>query len=67
MSATTELAERPKCNRCGQYLDLRTVTTPEQDWCGVWYDHPPVPAGHSTFGHTHSTLYPSRELMEAQA
>lgn len=33
------IAERPSCVRHG-YMELRPIErqTPEQRWCGVWYD-----------------------------
>jgi hypothetical protein len=58
-------AERPKCHLCGVYMELRDPPggwTPEQRFCGIWYDHPPmrfgVPAGHAA-----TILYPSKELI----
>lgn len=63
MSAGTELMERPACNGCGCYLELRpgfdghgNGYTPEQRSQGIWYDHPPI-AG-SEIGHTSSVLLP---------
>lgn len=35
-----ELALRPSCKECGESFELRTRPTPEQEWQGVWYDHP---------------------------
>lgn len=42
---TTDVATRPQCPKCGEYFNLRNHrggNTPEQIWCGVWYDHPSV-------------------------
>lgn len=35
----TEIIERPKCDKHG-YMELRPAhrQTPEQEFCGVWYD-----------------------------
>lgn len=68
---TTAIAERPKCDKCGVYLEIRGANgggaTPEQKFCGVWYDHPPMQQGSITFGHTDSVLYPSKALREQLA
>lgn len=60
-----EIAERPRCE-CGVYLEIRKPHgghTPEQKFCGVWYDHP---ASHesSSAGHTRTVLYPSEALLK---
>lgn len=36
------LAERPKCPTCGVYMELRPLygQTPEQKYCGTWYNCP---------------------------
>jgi hypothetical protein len=37
----TNIMERPKCNQDGHgYMELRPINqqTPEQKFCGVWYD-----------------------------
>jgi hypothetical protein len=59
------LAKRPQC-QCGAYMEIRQPYggyTPEQKFCGVWYDHPAISSALS-FGHTTTVLYPSAELLE---
>lgn len=61
-------ALRPKCDTCGDYLEVRKPHTREQAFCGTWYDHPPRAMG--LVGHTASALLPSAELtnqLEAMA
>lgn len=55
-----------RCDKCGVNLVPREVTTPEQEWCGAWWDHP-IPEGgrESLIGHTGSALFPSPELRAA--
>lgn len=53
--------ELPKCDKPGHgYMVLRPKErqTPEQLWCGVWYDCQKCTGG---------TLFPSRELLEQNA
>ncbi|WP_367139289.1 hypothetical protein [Saccharothrix sp. HUAS TT1] len=58
----------PWCRTCGARLELRDPPgghTPEQQWCGIWYDHPPLPglpAG-QLVGHTGTALVMSAELQ----
>jgi hypothetical protein len=52
---------RPACGACGVYLQYRPGRTREQEWCGTWYDHPPIAGG--LVGHTASVLLPSQELQ----
>lgn len=64
-----ELALRPSCSVCGVFLELRNPPggyTPEQKFCGVWYDHPPVSLGQCSFG-TASVLYVSGALKQQLA
>lgn len=55
-----KMAERPKCSGCGKYMEIRPGHTPEQRFCGTWYEHPPMSG--SNIGHTSSVLYPSLQL-----
>lgn len=56
-----EIELRPSCEICGVFFELRTGrSTAEQDWCGVWYDHPN--AGLNCGGSRASFLYPSAAL-----
>ena len=52
---------RPTCDAetCGRELVARMPYTPEQAWCGMWWEHPPGPPGDTGFGHTSSTIYPA--------
>ena len=36
----TALMEIPQCPACGERMELRPLTrqTPEQQYCGTWYD-----------------------------
>lgn len=57
-----EIETLPKCTSCGTTLELRTGRmTPEQEWCGVWYDHPAIGLRCSA---QMSVLYPSKALRE---
>lgn len=64
MTGTGVVALRPACHSCGRFLELRPATrqTPEQKWCGVWYDHPTGEIGTFGVGHTTSVLYESPAL-----
>ena len=54
----TALMERPKCPGHGTACTLRTTgLTPEQEWCGAWYDCQEP-------GCTCSVLINSKELMD---
>ncbi len=54
------LMEIPRCPEHGEPMAYRPAGTPEQAFCGTWYDchHP---------GCTCSVLIPSRELAEMYA
>lgn len=60
-ASSSALAERPKCTECGAYMEIRNGQTPEQRFCGTWYEHPQMPGAH--IGHTSSVLYPSLQLI----
>lgn len=51
------LMELPRCPVHGCQLEYRPGRTPEQRFCGTWYDCP-YP------GCAHSVLFPSEELQE---
>ena len=60
---SAELALRPHCDGCGEFLELRNPAggwTPEQRFCGVWYDHPMNRCGKKLT----SVPYPSRALTD---
>lgn len=40
LSAGLEMlpAERPKCPKGHGFMELRPAGTPEQVWCGIWYE-----------------------------
>lgn len=63
--ASTEL-EPPRCQLCEARLTVRNPPgghTPEQRFCGIWYDHPPYRHDELPFGHTASVLFASPELL----
>jgi hypothetical protein len=52
---------------CGAELEPRTgYQTPEQKFCGDWYDHPQT-SDMSMIGHVTTTLVPSKALIEQHA
>lgn len=53
----------PACSRCGIALMARVNPTPEQAWCGKWFDHPPVPFG-ACGNQRGSALLPSTDLLK---
>lgn len=56
----------PRCTACGARLVLRNPPggwTPEQRFCGTWYDHPPFGPADLPFGHTASALFESAALQ----
>lgn len=62
----TAATEPPTCPSCGVAMAPRPLAgqTPEQKWCGQWFDHPPIPGvpSGSLFGHPVSVLIESPEL-----
>lgn len=54
-----------RCKTCDMPMVQRQTTTPEQAWCGAWWDHPQIFAG--TFGHTSSVLFSSPALRTVHA
>jgi len=52
----------PHCTHGHGEMILRERTTPEQEWCGTWYDCPPGPPG-ETCGS--SALLPSKALLDS--
>ena len=54
------------CRSCGARLVERPAKdqTPEQSWCGAWYDHPPVPRG--ACGKITSSVLIMSEALKAQ-
>lgn len=58
---TTEVDRLPECPQGHGQMVLRDpkTYTPEQAWCGIWYDCPPGPPGSSCKS---STLLPSAAL-----
>lgn len=77
----TQIAEHlpdllPKCGQCGATLKLRDGYNPklrgnghtrEQQWCGVWYDHPPTSPETLCAGGFRSVLFPSAALLAQEA
>jgi len=60
---STHVALRPTCDTCGERFELRNPPggwTPEQKFCGTWYDHPEGGCGQRLA----SVLYPSSVLLE---
>lgn len=58
--------QKPRCHACGAAMELRNPPggwTPEQQFCGTWYDHP-VTADPSLIGHASTVLHPSEELIQ---
>lgn len=53
-------APAPVCHvpSCGATLVRREHPDALAASLGVWYDHPPLPAGHSMIGHTASNVTP---------
>lgn len=51
-----------KC-QCGADMELRTPSTPEQEFCGTWYDHP-ILSARSSVGHSATILRPSNALLD---
>jgi len=58
-------AEARACPGCGADMLPRTNPTPEQAWCGTWFDHVPVPLGGCTRFPT--LLKPSAALLQQDA
>jgi hypothetical protein len=57
---TAEAETAPECPKGHGPMILRPGGTPEQRWCGTWYECAPVQSGCRS-----AVLYPSPELTDA--
>lgn len=56
-------SENLKC-QCGADMEIRPPATPEQKFCGTWYDHP-ILSARSSVGHSATILRPSKALLDS--